>query len=347
LENKQTHIVFLTPGFAQNEQDTTTIPAIQLYIKALKKQQPEIKISILTFQFPFTKQKYNWHNCDVIPLDGSNKKWKQAYVWYKAYNVLREINKKNPIHILHSFWLGECALIGNIFSKNKNIKHICTSIGQDVLKEKFYFKLFPLKKTVLICESNVQKKIFLTQNKYKPKVVSWGINTNDFIDNTNKTFDIIGVGSLIPVKNFQLFIEVIYELDKIYPVNTMIIGEGFEKELLHKKIKELQLENVITLTGLLNYKETLSNISKSKILLHTSNHEGFGMIFAEALQCKAMIVSKEVGCSFVSKNWQIGNSKNEMIAACLKSLTVSFSETEKNPFLIEKTVENYLKVYNE
>ena len=98
---------------------------------------------------------------------------------------------------------------------------------------------------------------------------------------------------------------------------------------------------------MLNYNETISNISKSKILLHTSNHEGFGMIFAEALQCHTMIVSKEVGCAFASKNWQICKSKSEMIVACEKALSISFSAFESNPFLIEKTVENYLKVYNE
>ncbi|NJM80179.1 MAG: glycosyltransferase [Flavobacterium sp.] len=336
MENKLNHIVFLIPGFAQNEQDSTTIPAIQLYIKALKNQHPEFQITIITFHFPYTNEKYNWHNCEVIPLNGCNIKWKQAYVWYKAYKVLSEINKKNPISIVHSFWLNECTFIGNIFSKNKNIKHICTSIGQDVLKEKFYFKIFPLKKTVLICESTIQKKIFLTKNKYNPKVVSWGIDTNDFIFNANKTIDIIGVGSLIPIKNFQLFIDIIYEVNKITPVKTMIIGEGFEKEMIQKKIKELKLENVITLTGLLNYRGTLSNISKSKILLHTSNHEGFGMIFAEALQCKTMVVSKEVGCAYSSENWHICTSKEEMIAACVKALSATFLETEHHPFLIEK-----------
>lgn len=347
MNSNLSHIVFLLPGFAQNEQDTTTIPAIQLYIKALKAQQPELKITIITFQFPYTKKKYNWFSCEVIPLNGCNKKWKHVYVWYKAFKVLREVNKKHSISILHSFWLGECTLVGNVFSKTKNIKHICTSIGQDVLDEKFYFKLFPLKNTVLICESNIQKKIFLAKKKYNPKVISWGINITDFQYDTNKTIEIIGVGSLIPVKNFQLFIDVVFEVNKIRPVKTLIIGEGFEREMLQKKIQKLQLENVITLTGLLNYNETLSNISKSKILLHTSNHEGFGMIFAEALQCKTMIVSKEVGCAFASKNWQICTSKNEMIAACLKALTVSFSETDSNPFLIENTVDNYLKIYHE
>jgi glycosyltransferase involved in cell wall biosynthesis len=347
LESRLNHIVFLTPGFAQNEQDTTTIPALQLYIKALKQQQPELKITIITFQFPFTKEKYNWFGCEVIPLKGENKKRKQIYIWYKAYKVLNEINKKHLISILHSFWLGECAFVGNIFSKTKNIKHICTSIGQDVLDEKFYFKIFPLKKTVLICESTIQKKIFLTKKKYTPKVISWGINSTDFEYNFNKTIDIIGVGSLIPVKNFQLFIDVIFEIHKKKPLKVVLIGDGAQKEFLQQKINKLQLEQVITLKGLLTYSETLQQISQAKILLHTSNHEGFGMIFAEALQCHTMIVSKEVGCAFASENWQICTSKSEMIVACEKALSTSFSKLENNPFLIEKTVENYLKIYNE
>jgi len=71
------HIVFLSPGFAQNEQDTTTIPAIQIYLKVLKQLHPELKITIIAFQFPFTTEKYKWFGCEVIPLNGRNLKSKK------------------------------------------------------------------------------------------------------------------------------------------------------------------------------------------------------------------------------------------------------------------------------
>lgn len=347
MESKLNHIVFLTPGFAQNEQDTTTIPAIQLYIKALKQQQPELKITIITFHFPFTKEKYNWFDCEVMPLNGKNKKWRKILVWKKAYQVLKKTNIENSISLLHSLWLGDCAFVGNLFSKKHNIRHCCTLMGQDVLPSNMFLKLLPIKKMNLICVSDFQQQQLIKTHNLQPKVISWGINSADFSYSKTKTIDIIGVGSLIPLKNYELFIDIIFEIHKKTPLKVVIIGDGIQKELLQQKIKKLQLEKVITLKGLLSYTDTLQQISQSKILLHTSNYESFGMIFAEALQCFTMLISKEVGCAFASNNWHICASKSEMIVACQKALSASFSEFENNPFLIEKTVENYLKVYNE
>ena len=121
MKTNLSHIVFLTPGFAKNEQDSTTIPAIQIYIKALKSQQPELKITIIAFQFPYTKEKYNWFDCEVIPLNGGNKKWKRILVWKKAFQVLKNTHEEYPINMIHCLWLGECAFVGHLFSKKYNI----------------------------------------------------------------------------------------------------------------------------------------------------------------------------------------------------------------------------------
>ncbi len=347
MENKQTHIVFLTPGFAQNEQDTTTIPAMQLYIKALKEQVPNLRITIISFQFPFTNEKYKWFGCDVIPLKGRNSKLKRIFIWNKVFTILNIVNKENPISILHSFWLGECAFVGNLFSKKHNINHICTLMGQDVLKNNYYLKLLPIQKMKLICVSDFQQKQLYKSHILQSRVIPWGIHGAYFSNEKTKTIDIIGVGSLIPLKNYELFIEVIFEINKKNPIKVVLIGNGIQKEYLEEKIKKLQLENTISLTGLLPYNKTLNYISQSKILLHPSNYESFGMVFAEALQCKTRIVSKEVGCAFAFENWHICSSKDEMIVACLDALSIPFSGNFKQPFTIENTVENYLKIYNE
>lgn len=347
MKNTLKHIVFLTPGFARNEQDTTTIPALQEYIFALKKEQPELKITIITFQFPFTKSSYDWHNCNIIPLNGKNKKWKKILIWNSAFQLLKKLNKKQPISIIHSFWLGECAFVGNLFSNKFNIKHICTLMGQDVKKKNFYLKLLPLQNMNLICLSTFQKQYLLENDSLQPKIIPWGITKTKFLPSTQKTIDIIGVGSLIPVKNYELFIDIVFEIHKTLPLKVVLLGDGKDKEKLQKKIKQLQLENAITLTGKLSYNKTLEYISKAKVLLHTSHFESFGMIFPEALESKTLIVSKNVGCAFPSENWFITETIEEMILACKKGLISSFSNNCENPFLIEKTVENYLKVYNE
>ena len=320
---------------------------MQVYLKAFKEQYPEIKITIITFQFPFKSESYKWLDCQVIPLNGKSTKLKKIFVWKKAITLLKKIHLTNSINVIHSFWLGECALIGELFSKTNNIKHICTLMGQDALKGNLYQKLLRLNKNQLVSQSVFQQSIFDSNYKTKSRVISFGIDEQNFTYSNKKTIDIIGIGSLIPLKNYNLFVEIIFEINKTIPINAMIIGDGIERNQLQNKINSLNLNNIISLKGLLSYPETLSHISQAKILLHTSNYEGFGMIFAEALQCKNIIVSRQVGCAFPSEYWHLCNTKNEMIDACKKALQESFPENFINPFTIKKTVENYLKIYNE
>lgn len=345
LNNK--HIVFLTPGFAQNEQDTTTIPALQEYIFALKNEIPELKITIITFQFPFTKEKYNWNNCAVIPFGGKNQKLKKIQIWNSAFQMLKKLHEKHPISILHSFWLGECAFVGNLFSKKHKIKHICTLMGQDVKKKNIYLKLLPLQNINLIFLSKFQEQLLLKNDSLQTTIIPWGVTKTRFLNSRQKTIDIIGVGSLIPLKNYELFIDVIFEINKTLPLKVVLIGDGKEKEKLQAKIKLLQLENTIALTGKLPYNETLEYISRAKVLLHTSHFESFGMVFPEALESKTIIVSKNVGSAHFNENWFICTTKEEMILACAKALTSTFSAQYHNPFIIENTVKNYLRLYNE
>ena len=84
MEIQKQHIVFLTPGFAESDKDSTTIPALQVYLKSLRKTLPDTKMTLLAFQFPFSKTIYDWHGIEVILLNGKNKRIKKLWVWRKA-----------------------------------------------------------------------------------------------------------------------------------------------------------------------------------------------------------------------------------------------------------------------
>jgi glycosyltransferase involved in cell wall biosynthesis len=345
LKAKNKHIVLITPGFPQDENDTTCIPALQIYVKALL-DVIDYDISIISLHYPKTNEIYLWNSIPVYSI-GSSYFLTKIVLWYKVYKILKKIHNENAITTIHSFWLGECALIGYWFSKKNCINHLTTLMGQDALNKKLYLKVLPLQKMQIISLGEIHQQLIHTNYKLKTHIIPWGINPEHFTFSGNKSIDVIGVGSLTSLKNYDLFITIIFHLNKIKPIKVILIGEGKQKKVLQEKIKSLQLENVITLIGLLNYTDTLMHISKSKILLHTSSYEGFGLVFAEALQSKTMIVSKNVGIAYASENWIIGKNENELIEACSKLLSKSFSEKQTNPFIIEKTLQQYLKIYNE
>lgn len=344
MKVKSKHIVILTPGFAKNEADTNCIPALQIYGKALR-EISGYQVSVVALHYPKTNGKYIWNAIPIYALGGSGFFFK-INLWLKTYRTLKQIHKENPISIIHSFWLGECAFIGYWFSKKNHIQHLTTLMGQDALKGNVYSKILPLKQLRLITLSEFQQQVFYKNYNFPTVIIPWGILPEMFPKVSQKTIDIIGVGSLIPLKNYELFIDVIFQLNQRKAIKVVIVGDGILRDKLEDKIRLLQLENTITLKGALQYEETLQYISQSKILLHTSNYEGFGLVFAEALQSKTSIVSKKVGCANSSPNWIIGSDEAEMVTACENLLSNSFSEAEINPFTIEKTVQHYIAIYD-
>ena len=72
-----------------------------------------------------------------------------------------------------------------------------------------------------------------------------------------------------------------------------MIGDGLQREECLIKIKELDLENVITMTGFLDNPYEL--LAKTKILCVTSNWEGFGLMAVEALTFGLPVVATDVG----------------------------------------------------
>lgn len=348
MNNTKPHIVFLTPGFAVSEEDSTTIPALQIYLKAFVKEKPEIKVTLISFQFPFTNKAYNWNGINIIPLNGRNSKLKRLFIWRNATAVLNEIHSKKPITTIHSFWIGECSFIGEKFAVKNKLKHVITAMGQDVIKNKYIWFLKSQKSKIITLSEN-QNAVLATNYNLKSQIIPWFIDEKSFPDVENKKIDILGVGSLNRIKNYPSFIEVIRELVKIIPeIRVEIIGEGTEYFKIKKLIENYQLQNTIKLVGQLPRMEVLQKMSQSKILLHTSKYESFGFVFPEALYSGMNIISYNVGSAKKSKKWLVCKNHNEMTLAC-KDLLTDYNDDKKRLLIYpeKKTISAYLKLYYE
>ena len=83
MEIAPKHIVFLTPGFPENERDDTCIPALQIFAKQLQKQ-PHCKVTVVTIHYPSQKTEYVWNGIKVYSLG-----FKQMFLSIKKRNVFR------------------------------------------------------------------------------------------------------------------------------------------------------------------------------------------------------------------------------------------------------------------
>ena len=330
--------VILTPGFPADESDSTCLPFIQSFVLSVKREYSDLNVIVLTFQYPFAKKEYHWNGMKVLGFGGENKGgFFRVIVWLQVWKRLSKIRKENNVIGLLSFWLGECALIGKCFGKKYSIQHYCWLQGQDARKGNRYVGLMKPKSDEIIALSD-----FLAAEFYRnyaipiPLVIESGIDISLIIkENEKRDIDILGAGSLIALKQYDLFIEIIFELRKTFPsLRAVICGKGPEKVKLEQLIERFELRDNIILADEVPHASVLQLMQRSRIFLHTSIYEGYSTVCAEALFASAKVISFCKPMHHSIENWDIVLDKDEMIGRCksiLENDQLQFNSVITNP----------------
>jgi glycosyltransferase involved in cell wall biosynthesis len=323
MKSKQT-LVILSPGFPKDKADTACLPPQQIFVKALKEICPGLNIIVLTFHYPFFAAEYDWHGVKVISIGGKDKgRIYRVLTWRKAWLILKKLNKEYKLIGLLSFWFGECAFVGSRFAKQHGLTHYSWLLGQDAKKGNKYFKWIKPKGDQLIALSDFIVKEVKKNYRITPlHVIPVGIDTSLFgTSHPKREIDILGAGALIPLKQYDLFIESISYLKEFYPdLKAVICGKGVDMEWLKNLTLTKGLSDNITFKGEIPHKEVLRLMQRSKIFLHPSNYEGFGAVLSEALYSGTQVVSF---CKPMDKDYRhhhVVKSMEEMNAKLLSIL---------------------------
>src|SRR5450755_1723193 len=316
MNHESKTLVILSPGFPKDEYDSTCLPAQQLFVRALNVEFPDLKVIILAFEYPFSKLPYLWHRNRVIPFEGWNGgKIKKFSVWIDVWRVLHKIRKQNELLGLLSFWCTGPALVGKYFSKWHALKHFIWILGQDAREGNRFIPFIRPKASELIAMSDFLAREFQKNHFVFPKhIISNAIDQSRFSDQqVQRDIDILGVGSLIPLKQFDLFLAWLRELKNQIPeLKAVICGKGPEENRLRKIIRDLNLQNHVILTGELSHDKVLRWMQRSRVLLHTSSYEGFSTVCLEALYAGAHVVSLCHPMASWVNHWHIADRWEEM-----------------------------------
>lgn len=309
-------LVILSPGFPEDEADSTCLPFPQLFVRKLKELNPSLNVIVLAFQYPYTSSEYKWHNVTVIPFNGKEKgKLSRLMTWYSVWKRLKKIMKENDVTGILNFWLGECALIGKHAAKKYHVKNFTWLLGQDAKKGNRYFSLIKPAAQNLIALSDFLNDEFYRNYKIRPaNVIPPGIDTNEFLlQPVERNIDILGAGSLIPLKQFDVFIKLVAQsVKKNTAIRAVICGKGPEQALLQRMINENNLSKNIQLYGEMPHERVLELMQHSTIFLHPSSYEGFGVVLSEALYAGAQVVSFCKPMNVAFKNHHVVSSEKEM-----------------------------------
>lgn len=323
INNTQTLIV-LTPAFPKDEEDTVWVPSKQLFVKKLKENFPSLNVIVLTFNYPYHTEQYAWHGVPVISFNGMHtRKVKRVLLWTRVWRKLRSIQKQHTIIGIFSFWCYECALVGKYFARRHGIKHYCWISGMDAQKQNNLIKLIRPKAGELVAMSAFLVNEFYKNHLVKPQyTIPIGIDPSEFPKNgMEKDIDILGVGSFNPFKQYDVFIRVVKKLSLSFPgIKAVICGGGTEQQALEHLIKELQLENNVTLAGVKPHTEVLQWMQRAKVFLHPSSYEGFGAVCIEALYASAHVISFTYPLDHPVTHWQVAKDATEMATKAMEIL---------------------------
>jgi glycosyltransferase involved in cell wall biosynthesis len=332
MKDKPETLVLLSPAFPGDESQTHWVPTQQVFVNTLRQQYPGLHIIVLAFFYPYEARTYTWHGVEVIGLNGSGRGgpgrhgsgrrgfgWRglaRPRFWYEVWRVLNTIRRENRIIGLFSFWCGECALIGHWFGRRYGIRHLCWICGQDARKTNPFVRFIRPASSELIAMSDFLADEFHRNHHILPgHRIYNGIDPDLFpsFPTGQRSIDLLGAGSLSRLKQYDILVLIAGSLRPEYPdIRAVICGEGEDRQELEQLIRVQRLQRHVTLAGERPHREVLGLMQQSKILLHPSSYEGFGVVCLEALYAGARVVSFIKPLDREVPNWYIVKTVEEM-----------------------------------
>lgn len=222
-----------------------------------------------------------------------------------------------------------------------------------------YNKIFAISKSVadnILCESSIEST-----------VVDNGINIDEIISRSYRklrkedVFHFVTVGRLlISEKGQDVLLNAIAHLAN-YNIKLDIIGEGPDKDVLDKLIKDLSLEDKACLKGKYTQEKIFCSLCHYDAFILPSRTEGFGLSVVEAMAAKLPVIVSDIeGPREIVQDGKYGHlfevGNTDSCAKAIKALIDNYDREEQiienyeyisSNYSVRKTAREYLNYYKE
>ncbi|MCH8748174.1 glycosyltransferase family 4 protein [Patescibacteria group bacterium] len=103
---------------------------------------------------------------------------------------------------------------------------------------------------------------------------------------------LVSVGRLIPRKDYRTALKIVAKVPRVH---LAIVGEGPLREELARFAQDLGVESRVHFMGYLTEERKLQVLRSADVYLSTAEHEGFGIVFLEAMAAGLPVVAARVG----------------------------------------------------
>ena len=309
MNTKELHIWMNIPSFHQND-----------LFNELAKNYDEFE-AIFAHEKDEDRVNQGW-NVEQIQHYKSKTIGKDLKFWQLFSYIFK--NRK-ATHIVNGIWAEKSLffviLLLNIFRVNFLIYSeapISTKYRSFTKKILLHFIIKPLAKLLIInAKGFLAVSIFAVEYFETLGVENDRIYRFGYFRDVKSTFkkrlineiaQLIFVGQLIERKGIMTLLEAIKPIAKINKYfHLTIIGTGELEPLLKDFIHENQLENTVSLLGVINSKNITNYIENADLLILPSIFDGWGMVINEALQVHVpVLVSNRCGAKELVKHDQNG-----------------------------------------
>jgi glycosyltransferase involved in cell wall biosynthesis len=339
---KKKYIYYWSPFLTK----IATIKAVLSSAESLVKYSNEFQPTIINAAGEFDEYIYKLNKKNISVINLSIKSYIQnlprfgyfnsrisfIIIFFRSFFSLKKLIIKNKPDFLIIHLISSLPIILLLIFKFET-KFILRISGYPKLNllRKFFWKIAfkkiykvtcPTKKTLdLLLKDNIvsSNKIFLLPDP----IIDLNLKKKEDIKFFEGNFN-LAAGRLTQQKNFIFLIEAFYEVLKIYPNEKLIIaGDGEQKQILTKKIQEMNVANNIILIG---YKDNIYEYMKQcNSFILSSLFEDPGFVLIEAIFNRAFIISSNcetapmeiIGqhsdCGLIYQNNNIESFKNAFI----------------------------------
>ena len=106
---------------------------------------------------------------------------------------------------------------------------------------------------------------------------------------------LVSTGRMHPVKGFDDLLKVVKKVSEKFPdVKLNLIGGGEEYDTLKEQAKEMKIDDIVNMPGMVSGEEVNKYMIKSDIYVMTSHTECFPMVLLEASACGLPLVAFDV-----------------------------------------------------
>ena len=311
-------ILILTPGFPASEEDTSCLPPVQQFCLCLKDEFPAIKIVVVSTQYPFSRTNYKWHGISVFAAGGANGRGvRRLFTWLRTMLVLRDVGKRYNVGAVLSLWLGEAALLGSWFARRRKLRHLIWLQGQDAKAgNKYVRRIRPQPASLVAISRFVADELHRNHGLRPASIVANGIVPALFppLNINERDIDILGVGSLIPLKNYEAFVRIIHRLSRERPaLRAVIAGSGPEERGLSELSFRLGLAHNLKFVGQVPHAEVLRLMNRSRYFLHPSTYEGHSTVLLEALYSGCVTISAQPVSDHALQRFHLCATEDDML----------------------------------